>query len=138
MYYSEQGDEMKKFNTRDGVALRLFQDAGVRVGIITAEDRDLNRRRSAKLNLDFEYHAVSDKKSVLDELCSKFHVQPEQIAYVGDDLNDLGLLRSVGFSFCPSDAHLRVRSQVAYQCKAQGGQGVIREIFDLYSTQENP
>jgi N-acylneuraminate cytidylyltransferase len=133
MYYSENGDEIKKFNTRDGVALRLLQNAGVKVGIITAEERELNRRRGKKLNLDFQYHGVSDKAAILNEICKNFNVTPSQVGFVGDEINDLALLRAVGFSFCPSDANPVVTSSVLYRCKTSGGHGVIREIFELFS-----
>jgi len=132
MYYSENGDELKKFNTRDGMGLKLLQKAGIKVGVITAEDLDLNRRRSKKLNLDFEFHKVEDKLQILGELCKKYQVTPEEIAYVGDDINDIGLLKAVGFSACPVDACHEVKGVVNFISSLRGGQGVIREITNLY------
>lgn len=132
MYYSESGDELKKFNTRDGMGLKFLQQAGIKVGVITAEDRDLNRRRSKKLNLDFEYHKVEDKLQILNELCKKYQVTPEEIAYVGDDMNDVSLLKAVGFSACPADACREVKAVVHFISSLRGGQGVIRELSNLY------
>lgn len=132
MYYSENGDELKKFNTRDGMGLKLLLKAGIKVGVITAEDRNLNRRRSKKLNLDFEFHKVEDKLQILEELCEKYQVTPEEIAYVGDDINDVGLLKAVGFSACPVDACQEVKGVVNFISSLRGGQGVIRELANLY------
>jgi len=132
MYYSENGDELKKFNTRDGMGLKLLQKSGIKVGVITAEDRDLNRRRSKKLNLDFEYHKAEEKLQILSELCKKYQVTPEEIAYVGDDVNDIGLLKAVGFSACPADACREVKAVVHFISSLSGGQGVIRELSNLY------
>lgn len=131
MYYSENGDELKKFNTRDGMGLKMLQQSGIKVGVITAEDRDLNRRRSKKLGLDFEYHKVEDKLLVLGELCKKYQVVPEEIAYVGDDVNDIGLLKAVGFSACPLDACREVKEVVNFIISSRGGEGVVRELSNL-------
>lgn len=132
MYYSETGDELKKFNTRDGMGLKLLKKAGIKVGVITGEDRDLNRRRSKKLDLDFEFHNIEDKIRALDEVCKKFKVSPNQVAYVGDDLNDLEILKAVGFSACPLDACRQIKSAVDYIASVEGGRGVIREFTELY------
>jgi N-acylneuraminate cytidylyltransferase len=132
MYYSENGDELKKFNTRDGMGLKMLQQSGLKIGVITAEDRDLNRRRSKKLNLDFEFHKAEDKFQVLGELCEKYKVTSDQIAYVGDDLNDLKLLQAVGFSACPLDACREVKEVVNFISSFKGGQGVIRELSNLF------
>jgi YrbI family 3-deoxy-D-manno-octulosonate 8-phosphate phosphatase len=114
------------------MGLKILQKAGIKVGVITAEDRDLNRRRSKKLNLDFEYHKVEDKLQILSELCKKYQVTPEELAYVGDDVNDIGLLKAVGFSACPADACREVKAVVHFISSLSGGRGVIRELSNLY------
>ncbi len=133
MYYSERGDELKKFNTRDGVAFRLFQRLGIKVGIITSEDRSLNRDRAKKLGLDFEFHGIENKLDVLTQLCRTYGVKPGEVAYIGDDINDLELLNAVGFSACPRDAHEDVKQVARYCCKKNGGEGILREIFTEFA-----
>lgn len=132
MYYTEFGDEIKKFNTRDGFGLKKLQEAGIKVGIITAEDRELNRRRVKKLNLDFEFHASKNKTEALLEICRKFQVSPEDVAYVGDDFNEKEMMTAVGFSICPVDAADSIKRLAHFCSSKKGGDGVIREISDLY------
>lgn len=131
MYYSEKGDELKKFNTKDGLGFGLLKQRGIKAGIITGEDVQLNRRRAEKLRLDFIESGVRDKVKVLNEVCRKFDVKPENIAYIGDDLNDLPVMQAVGFSACPSDAVDAVLENASYVCKRTGGNGAVREVIDL-------
>lgn len=132
MYYTENGDEIKKFNTRDGLAMKNLQNAGIKVGIITSEDRDLNRRRVQKLGLDFEYHGAKSKIEALGEICKKYNISPEEVTYVGDDLNEREIMSAVGFSVCPSDAAKEIYALAKYHSPRKGGDGVIREVSDLY------
>ncbi len=132
MYYTENGDEIKKFNTYDGLALKLMQKSGLKVGILTAEDRNLNRNRARKLALDFEFHGVKDKLKQLDILLKELGLNYSQVAYVGDDLNDIEVLKKVGFAFCPSTAQPEVLALAnVHVAKTAGGSGVIREIHNL-------
>jgi N-acylneuraminate cytidylyltransferase len=132
MYYTENGDEIKKFNTYDGMALKLLQKSGVKVGILTAEDRQLNRNRARKLGLDYEFHGVKDKLRKLKTLLKELNLEFSQVAYVGDDLNDLEVLKKVGFAFCPASAQQEVLAlDNVHVLKARGGSGVIRELHYL-------
>lgn len=131
MYYSEHGDELKKFNTKDGMGFALLRQAGIKTGIVTGEKVDLNRRRSEKLKLDIFHEGCSDKVEVLQKICEEYQIGPENIAYIGDDLNDVGVLKLVGFSCCPADAVDSVKQVCKYVAKKNGGQGVIREVVDL-------
>lgn len=131
MYYSENGDELKKFNTKDGLGFGLLRKNGILTGIITGEDVQLNRRRAEKLGLDFIENGVRDKAAVLTEVCNRYNISPENVAYIGDDINDLPAMKTVGFSACPSDAVDAVLSSADYVCRRSGGNGAVREVIDL-------
>lgn len=131
MYYSENGDELKKFNTKDGMAFAVLKDKGVITGMITGENVDLNRRRAEKLHLDELHMGVKDKLSVVKQLAEKYGFSLSEIAYIGDDVNDLAVIKAVGFGCCPHDAVLIVRESALYVANASGGHGVIREVVDL-------
>jgi N-acylneuraminate cytidylyltransferase len=130
MYYSEHGDELKKFNTRDGAAFELLQQSGVLTGIITGEDMKLNRRRAQKLNLDILECGVKDKSETVKRICAERGIGLENVAYVGDDINDAEIMRMVGFPCCPADAICTVRGIAKYVAKAKGGGGAVREIAE--------
>ncbi len=131
MYYSESGDELKKFNTRDGMGFKLLKEQGILTGIITGEDVQLNMRRAKKLKLDFLISGCVDKLHAVKELCEKNHVSLENVVYVGDDINDLEVIQAVGFGCCVADGNAKVKSVAAYVTKCNGGAGAIREIVDM-------
>lgn len=130
MYYSEQGDELKKFNTRDGMGFTLLHQKGIITGIITSESVELNRRRAEKLKLDILEMGCKDKLTKVKELCKQYHIQPENVAYVGDDINDIEVIQWVGYGCCPADAMPQIKKAAKYVAEAQGGKGVIREIVE--------
>ncbi len=130
MYYSENGDELKKFNTRDGHAFQILRERGIITGIITGEEKELNQRRADKLHIDELIQNTKDKKSMIIKLCNKYSASPEQVIYVGDDLFDVEAMRYVGFSFAPADAASEALEAANIVTKAKGGNGVIREIVD--------
>lgn len=131
MYYSEQGDEIKKFNTKDGMGFGMLREHGLLTGIVTGEDRALNRRRAEKLKLDIIEQGCSDKVAVIDKLCQKLQLDWKNVLYIGDDRNDLTVMRRVGFSCCPADAIPEVQEAADYVTQAKGGTGVIREVAEL-------
>lgn len=131
MYYSEHGDEMKKFNTRDGMGVSILKEHGIITGIITGESVELNIRRAEKLKLDIIEVGCKDKLAKIRELCNMYHITMEEIVYIGDDLNDLEVVESVGFGCCPADAALPVQAAADYVAMAKGGEGVLREVVDL-------
>ncbi len=128
MYYSEQGDELKKFNTRDGKGIALLRDAGIRTALITGEDTRLVSRRAAKLKVDELRQGVADKLSAVREIMSKYDLRLDEIAYVGDDINDLQVLESVGLAVTVADGTPENQRVVHYVTQAKGGEGAIREI----------
>ncbi|MDO5124737.1 MAG: N-acylneuraminate cytidylyltransferase [Eubacteriales bacterium] len=131
MYYSEKGDELKKFNTRDGMGFKLLREKGVITGIVTSEDVNLNRRRAEKLKLDIIESGCKDKAEAIRKYCDQYGVSLENVCYIGDDINDVEAIKMVGFGCCPADAMPEVRSMADYVSKAKGGEGVIREVIEL-------
>ena len=138
MYYSENGDEIKKFSVYDGMAFRLLQEKGLKVGMITTEDRDLNRRRAKKLNLDYDYHGAQDKLKIISDLCAKDNIKLSEIAYIGDDINCFQLLSNVGVAACPTNAVEKIkRIPNIIHLSKRGGTGVFREFAELIIDQLN-
>ncbi len=133
MYYSEKGDELKKFSTYDGMAFRLLKEKGIKVGIITSEDCELNRRRAEKLKLDYHFHGVKNKLEVLEGLVKELGISFSQLAYIGDDINDLEVLREVGIAACPANARAEVKSIPGIvELETKGGKGAVRELVNKY------
>ena len=132
MYYTEKGDEIKKFSTYDGMAFKILQKRGVKVGIITTEDRQLNRNRAQKLSLDFDFHGADDKLKIIKELCKKQNINLNQVAYIGDDVNCFELLSNVGFPACPKNAVEKIKSiPNIIQISQNGGSGAVREFVEI-------
>jgi len=131
MYYSENGDELKKFNTRDGMGIKMLQFAGIVTVFITKEKTAIVERRGRKLGVPEVHQGVDDKLSLLTGLIKKYRLSLKEVAYVGDDVNDLETLRVVGLSAAPADAMPSVLKAVHYVCSKRGGEGVIREVSDL-------
>ena len=128
MYYSENGDELKKFNTRDGMGFRLLREKGIITGIITSESVDLNRRRAEKLKLDILEAGCKDKVSAVKRICEEHGIDLQNVCYIGDDINDIELLKIVGYGCAPADAMTEAKEVSKYVTTAKGGEGVIREV----------
>src|SRR5438445_12278509 len=131
MYYSESGDELKKFNTRDGMGIKLLQAAGLVTAFITREKTTIVERRGQKLAVPEVHQGVDDKLAVLTTLAKKYGLSLDQVAYIGDDVNDLEALRAVGFSAAPAAPMPSVLKAVHYVCKKKGGEGAVRDLADL-------
>ena len=131
MYYSEAGDELKKFHTRDGVGFNLLQKAGVVVGIITNENVELVRRRAEKLHLDECSCGGGDKLAIVRALCEKYSLGLDEVAFVGDDVFDLSVIKAVGFGCAVRDAIPEVRAAADYITSVDGGRGALREVAEL-------
>ena len=128
MYYGEQGDEFKKFNTLDGKAFELLRKAGIKTGIITSEDTNIVKRRAEKIKSDFIFQGVPDKVLVFEQLLLETGFAAEEVAYIGDDVNDLELLTKVGLSACPSNAVDEVKRVVNMKLEVRGGDGCVRRF----------
>jgi YrbI family 3-deoxy-D-manno-octulosonate 8-phosphate phosphatase len=133
MYYSEAGDELKKFNTRDGKGFELLRHAGLKTAIITSENTRLVARRAEKLKIDFLRQGAVDKLPALTEVLREACVTAGAAAYIGDDLADLTVMECVGLAVCPADAVPEICSAAHYVCAARGGEGVVRELQALLS-----
>ena len=131
MYYGESGEELKKFNTRDGMGIKLLQAEGVMIAIITMEQTKIVARRAKKLGVTEVFQGAKDKVSVLARLSEKFNIPFEQMAYMGDDVNDVGALQTVGYAAAPADCVDQVRQMVHYICQKKGGEGAVREVIDM-------
>jgi len=131
MYYSESGDEWKKFNTRDGMGIKLLQQVGIVTAFVTKENTKLVARRAAKLAVPEVHQGVDDKLAVLREMAERYGFSLDDVAYMGDDVNDMEALRGVGFSAAPFDGLTPVLQLVDYVCQKKGGEGAVREVADL-------
>ncbi len=131
MYYSAEGEVMKKFNTRDGAGLRLLKERGIITGIVTGEICSSVRKRAEKLGVDELLMGVGDKKTAISLLCDKYGMDIASVAYIGDDLNDVDAIAFVGYGICVSDGCPEAKTAAGYVTNARGGDGAVREAVDL-------
>lgn len=132
VYYSVAGEELKRFSIRDGMGVeRLRKFAAVDVGIITGEHSGPVQRRAEKLGITELHLGIKDKTAVLREILSRHSLIPEQIAYIGDDTNDIEIMRLVGLAACPVDATPFAQEVAHYVCPNRGGYGAFRDIAEL-------
>lgn len=131
MYYSEEGEALKKFNTKDGMGIKLLQENDIIPVIITQEESKIVLRRAKKLKVDEVHIGVKDKLRLIKELGEKHDVSLSEMAYIGDDINDLAALKQVGLSFSPSDAVPEVKQAVHRVLSREGGEGVVREAIEV-------
>lgn len=131
MYYSEDGDELKKFNTRDGMGFALLKTRGIITGIVTGERTNIVERRAQKLQINEVHQGVRNKLDVIEQIATKYHVTLDEIAYVGDDINDIGVFEKVGFPCTVNNASEDIKEKVKYVSKRNGGEGAVREIIDM-------
>ncbi|MCX6576156.1 MAG: HAD hydrolase family protein [Candidatus Aminicenantes bacterium] len=124
------GEEIKTYNVRDGMGVLLAQLAGLKLGIITGKISKGLEKRAERLKITEIYQGIIDKKKVLDEILEKNRLAAEDVAYIGDDLGDLEVIRSVGFSAAVADAHPIVKKSAHYVCKKKGGSGAFREFIE--------
>ena len=140
MYYTESGDELKKFNTRDGMGVALARQAGLKTAILTRESTKLVERRGAKMRIDHVFIGVTDKLTCMKELLGQLGLTLEQVAYIGDDVNDYELLCHVGLAAAVRDASRLPKSVAHLITEAKGGEGAVRELCEiiLEAQQEHP
>ncbi|GJL67563.1 MAG: hypothetical protein NPIRA06_01980 [Nitrospirales bacterium] len=138
MYYGESGEELKKFHTRDGMGIKLLQAQGLITAIITMENTKIVARRGKKLGIPEVFQGAKDKVAVLGHLSEKYEIPFAQMAYIGDDVNDVEALKTVGYAAAPADCVEQVRQVVHYVCKKNGGEGAVREFIDKILAVKNP
>lgn len=137
MYFTENGDQFKKFNTKDGMAIIHLTKNDFQVAIISSGFKGSAVERRAEM-LGIQHCSVSrnPKIDTLNEVCAKLNIELENVAIVGDDINDLEVMRNVGFSACPQDAVNSVKATVDVILNTRGGMGCVREFIDNYLLKE--
>jgi 3-deoxy-D-manno-octulosonate 8-phosphate phosphatase (KDO 8-P phosphatase) len=131
VYYSADGEVLKRFSIRDGMGVERLRNCGIETGIITGENSGAVKKRAEKLNITELHLGIKDKGVVLKEILERKQLQPSQIAFIGDDVNDLSIITEVGFTACPVDAMQQVSIVVDYVCTNKGGYGAFRELAEL-------
>ena len=130
MYYDQQVNELKKFHTYDSAGVMLAHAYGIPVGIITGENTQIVKRRAEKLKIDYLYQGIQNKLEVALSLCEQLKIDIKDVAYIGDDLGDIQLLRSVGFAGVPASAPNYMQKYSTVSLKKSGGEGVFREFVE--------
>ena len=134
MYYTESGDEFKKFNTHDGMGFQMLREAGIRTGIITTENTKIVANRAAKLKIDYLYQGkgFGNKLQAAKEICEKENITLKEVAYIGDDINCIELLQSVGVAACPNNSVKSVKQiNGIIHLEKSGGDGAVREFVEM-------
>ena len=129
--YAQSGSELKSFNTKDGFGIRLLQEAGIEVGLITARSSEAVQRRAQDLKLAHVYQGVRNKIEAFDRILAEQKLSPQQVAYMGDDWLDLPLLSRVGLAVTVADAVTEVKAVAHYVARREGGRGAVRELCEL-------
>ncbi len=130
LYYDDMGREFKKFNVKDGAGLKLLKLAKIPVCIITAKNSKMVSRRAEELKVEYLFQGIEDKITSITELLSTLGISFEEVAYIGDDFNDVPLLRKAGISATPVDATITIQQEVNWVLTKKGGEGVFREFTE--------
>lgn len=138
VYYDANGEVMKRFSIRDGMGIeRLRNLCGIDTGIITGEGSPSLIKRAEKLHITELHLSIKDKVARMHEISKRLNIQLHEIAYIGDDTNDVALLQIVGLRACPADATIFVKPHVDYVCQEKGGYGALREFAELIIQYKN-
>jgi YrbI family 3-deoxy-D-manno-octulosonate 8-phosphate phosphatase len=137
MYYDQTGNELKKFNTTDSAGVVFLQLLDIPMGIITGEDTQIVSRRAEKLKITRLFMGVRNKLEVAEKLCAEMNITLQEVAYIGDDLNDAMLLKAVGFSAIPANAPSYMENYAKIRLTKKGGEGAFREFVELILQNEN-
>ena len=131
VYVGPDGELCKKFSTRDGMGFALLSEAGIHAAIMTSEDSPIVTERAAKLKIERVFLGTKNKPKALKQFLKDENLNPKRVAFIGDDVNDIDALKSVGLAACPADAVDEVKRVAHYVCKKNGGDGCVRELIDL-------
>jgi len=131
LYYADTGEEMRKFNVKDGLGMQRVQAMGVPIVVITASRSQSIAHRAERLGIEYVFLASEDKLATLSTLCRALHVDLAHVAHVGDDLNDLPVFEAVGCPITVADAAGEVLAAAVYVTEKKGGEGAVREICDM-------
>lgn len=135
--YDNSGMEYKNFNVKDGQIVKYLKNNHILIGVITGRDSKVVKYRCDELGFDFHYHGIKEKGLLLDDICDKFNIALEEIAYIGDDINDIPILTKIGMSVTPNDGHYTLTQFVDWRTNADGGSGVLREVADYILSAQN-
>ena len=130
MYYDQTGNEWKKFHTYDSAGVLFAHQNEIPVGIITGEDTEIVARRAVKLKIDYLFQGVKNKLEVAENLCKELNISLDEVAYIGDDLGDVELLKNVGISATPNSAPEYIKKYSQMVMTKNGGEGVFREFVE--------
>jgi len=131
VYYSDAGEQLKRFNLRDGMGVKRLRLMGIETGIVTGETSPCVVRRAEKLGIEEVALGARDKLSVVTAILARRGLGPESVAYIGDDVNDREVLDLVGLSACPRDAVAEIKKRVNVVLETAGGHGVFRELAEI-------
>ena len=131
MIYDETGKETVNFSAKDSKILGYLKRAGIVTGVISSRESVVINKRCSDLGLDFCHQGIVDKDSVFEKLVQHYKLKGKEVAYIGCDLDDLGVFAKTGLAACPSDAPLYIKDRVELVTTARGGRGVVREVADL-------
>ena len=132
MYYTEDGNEFKKFNAKDGMGFKILRDSGIKTAIITSEETNIVKNRAKKLNVDYLSMGTWKKIEFVKQICKELNISLNEVAYIGDDINDIELLENAGLKACPQDAVQKVKSiKDIIILNSKGGEGAVREFVEL-------
>ncbi len=137
MYYDAFENELKKFNTSDSAGVIFLKQLRIPLAIVTGEDTKMVARRAEKLKIDYVFQGVGNKLKIAKQLCDKLAINLEEVAFVGDDLVDVPLLRKVGLSAAPANAPEYVKKWVDWRLETRGGQGAFREFVERLLKENN-
>jgi len=137
VFYSARGEEMKRFSLRDGMGIELLRKGNIESAILTSETSAIVEQRAKKLKIQHVLLGSRNKKNDLENLAKNLSLSLEEIAYIGDDVNDIFALQVSGVSACPADATYEVKQIVDHQCKANAGYGAVRELCELILINQN-
>lgn len=137
MYVTENGDQLKKYNTKDGMGIQHLTKNGFQVAIISSGyATEVVKSRADLLGIQHCYVGREPKMNILNKYCTELNIDLENVAIIGDDINDLEIITTVGFSACPSDAVTAVKSKVDVILSKKGGKGCVREFIDTYLSKQ--
>lgn len=136
IYIGNNGELMKAFNVKDGYAISKLKNYGIEPVIITGRKSDIVQTRAKELRITELYQGVENKVEKLKSITEALNVKPEEVAYIGDDMNDLECIRYCRVTGCPSDAVEEVKQEVRYICKHNGGKGAVREFIEWIEKQK--
>lgn len=131
LYYDENGMVLKKFNVKDGMGVVRLRNAGYKTGIISTDNSQIIKTRAEKLSMEFVITGCWEKNKAVMQLCNNENISLENVAFIGDDVNDIELIKIVGFSACPADAMPEVKKIVDYVCTNKGGEAAFREFAEI-------